>query len=70
MERALELLRRVKITDPHFRIRNYPHELSGGMRQRASSAASIGPEPVVLIADEPTTTLDVTTQRQYLDLLS
>ena len=70
LERAVELLRRVKITDPHLRIRNYPHELSGGMRQRASSAASIGPEPVVLIADEPTTALDVTTQRQYLDLLS
>ena len=70
LERAVELLRRVKITDPHLRVRNYPHELSGGMRQRASSAASIGPEPVVLIADEPTTALDVTTQRQYLDLLS
>jgi oligopeptide/dipeptide ABC transporter ATP-binding protein len=70
LERAVELLRKVKITDPQLRIRNYPHELSGGMRQRASSAASIGPEPVILIADEPTTALDVTTQRQYLDLLS
>jgi oligopeptide/dipeptide ABC transporter ATP-binding protein len=70
LERAVELLRRVKITDPHLRVGNYPHELSGGMRQRASSAASIGPEPVILIADEPTTALDVTTQRQYLDLLS
>ncbi len=69
MERAVELLRRVKIADPHLRIRNYPHELSEGMRQRASSAASIGPEPVVLIADEPTTALDVTSQRQYLHLL-
>ncbi len=66
---AVELLRNVKITDPHLRIRNYPHELSGGMRQRASSAASLGPRPVLLIADEPTTALDVTTQRQYLDLL-
>ena len=46
LEKSVELLRRVKITDPHLRIRNYPHELSGDMRQRASSAASIGPEPV------------------------
>ena len=69
MKRAVELLRSVKITDPHLRIKSYPHELSGGMRQRASSAASIGPKPVLLIADEPTTALDVTTQRQYLDLL-
>ena len=69
LRRAVGLLRNVKITDPHLRVRNYPHELSGGMRQRASSAASIGPQPVLLIADEPTTALDVTTQRQYLDLL-
>ena len=69
MSRSVELLRMVKITDPHLRVRNYPHELSGGMRQRASSAASIGPHPALLICDEPTTALDVTTQRQYLDLL-
>lgn len=69
ISRSVELLRMVKITDPHLRIRNYPHELSGGMRQRSSSAASIGPHPDLLIADEPTTALDVTTQRQYLDLL-
>lgn len=69
LTRAVELLQMVKIADPGLRIRNYPHELSGGMRQRASSAASIGPHPEVLIADEPTTALDVTTQRQYLDLL-
>ncbi|MQF70134.1 ABC transporter ATP-binding protein [SAR202 cluster bacterium AD-804-J14_MRT_500m] len=69
IDRSIELLRMVKITAPHLRIQNYPHELSGGMRQRASSAASIGPVPDVLIADEPTTALDVTTQRQYLELL-
>ena len=69
MERSVDLLRMVKITAPHLRVRNYPHELSGGMRQRASSAASIGPYPDLLIADEPTTALDVTTQRQYLELL-
>ena len=69
MERSIELLRLVRITAPHLRVRNYPHELSGGMRQRASSAASIGPYPDLLIADEPTTALDVTTQRQYLELL-
>ena len=69
MERSVDLLRMVKITAPHLRVRNYPHEMSGGMRQRASSAASIGPRPDLLIADEPTTALDVTTQRQYLELL-
>ena len=69
IDRTVELLRMVKIADPQLRIRNYPHELSGGMRQRSSSAASIGPHPMLLIADEPTTALDVTTQRQYLDLL-
>ncbi|MFQ6026137.1 MAG: ABC transporter ATP-binding protein [Dehalococcoidia bacterium] len=69
LARSIDLLRMVKITDPRLRIRNYPHELSGGMRQRSSSAASIGPHPDLLIADEPTTALDVTTQRQYLDLL-
>ena len=69
LARSVDLLRMVKITDPEVRIRSYPHELSGGMRQRSSSAASIGPHPDLLIADEPTTALDVTTQRQYLDLL-
>lgn len=69
ISRSVELLRMVKISDPHLRVRSYPHELSGGMRQRSSSAASIGPRPDLLIADEPTTALDVTTQRQYLDLL-
>ncbi len=69
LRRSIELLRMMKITDPHLRINNFPHELSGGMRQRASSAASLGPEPALLIADEPTTALDVTTQRQYVELL-
>ncbi len=54
MERSVDLLRMVKITAPHVRVRNYPQEMSGGMRQRASSAASMGPYPDLLIADEPT----------------
>ncbi len=66
---AIDLLRMVKIGAPEIRVKNFPHELSGGMRQRAASAAAIGPTPSLLIADEPTTALDVTTQRQYLDLL-
>ncbi|MDH3603573.1 MAG: ABC transporter ATP-binding protein [Candidatus Tectomicrobia bacterium] len=66
---AIDLLRMVKIGAPEIRIHNFPHELSGGMRQRSASAAAIGPTPSLLIADEPTTALDVTTQRQYLELL-
>jgi oligopeptide/dipeptide ABC transporter ATP-binding protein len=66
---AIELLRMVKIGAPEIRLKNYPHELSGGMRQRSASAAAIGPVPSLLIADEPTTALDVTTQRQYVELL-
>ncbi len=69
LRNAIELLRMVKIGAPEIRIKNFPHELSGGMRQRSASAAAIGPMPSLLIADEPTTALDVTTQRQYLDLL-
>ncbi len=69
LSRSIELLRMMRITAPDVRIRSFPHELSGGMRQRASSAASLGLEPSLLIADEPTTALDVTTQRQYLELL-
>jgi oligopeptide/dipeptide ABC transporter ATP-binding protein len=70
LRRVVDLLTMVKIVSPELRIHNYPHELSGGMRQRAASAAAIGCRPALLIADEPTTALDVTTQRQYLDLLT
>ena len=66
---AIDLLRKVKIGAPEMRIKRFPHEFSGGMRQRAASAAAIGPTPALLVADEPTTALDVTTQRQYLQLL-
>ena len=69
LQNAVDLLRKVRIGAPELRIKNFPHELSGGMRQRAASAAAIGPQPALLIADEPTTALDVTTQRQYLELL-
>jgi oligopeptide/dipeptide ABC transporter ATP-binding protein len=68
-QNAIELLRLVKIGAPEMRVKNYPHELSGGMRQRSASAAALGPVPSLLIADEPTTALDVTTQRQYVELL-
>ncbi len=68
--RAEELLARVGIPDPGRHLRSYPHELSGGMRQRAMIAMAIACEPALLIADEPTTALDVTIQAQILDLLS
>ncbi|HEX4262637.1 MAG TPA: dipeptide/oligopeptide/nickel ABC transporter permease/ATP-binding protein [Acetobacteraceae bacterium] len=64
------LLRRVGIADPERRARAYPHELSGGMRQRAMVAIAIANDPRLLIADEPTTALDVTIQAQVLDLLA
>jgi oligopeptide/dipeptide ABC transporter ATP-binding protein len=68
-ERACELLKAVRIPSPEARLRQYPHEMSGGMRQRIVGAIAISCEPRLLIADEPTTSLDLTIQAQYLNLL-
>lgn len=69
LEKAVELLRRVDIPNPEQRVKQYPHEFSGGMQQRAMIAMAMSCQPKVLIADEPTTALDVTIQAQIFELM-
>jgi oligopeptide transport system ATP-binding protein len=69
LEKVLEMLRNVRIPSPELRVNEFPHQMSGGMRQRIISAMALSCEPKILIADEPTTALDVTIQAQFLRLL-
>ncbi len=69
-KRAVDILRSVNVADPERRVDNYPHQMSGGMKQRVVGGIAISGQPTVLVADEPTTALDVTIQSQYMELLN